>query len=132
MSKTRRPMLMAMSSRLIPAALVVAIVLCLATGGGALIKASGSSDGVKRQACLTSVHGKESRIKPGSSGYSCSEVQAVLSVLPSAVGLWPIKSSSSNHDLTCRIFPPRYLPLEIRCWQSGRQFEVVEIPVAES
>ena len=116
-----------MNSRL----LLVGVLLVAAVGliwvGGAFIEVNGSSAGAESSDCLTHVRGNESRIKPENSGYSCSDIKSVLSVLPSSVGLWPIHGSDSSHDLNCRIFPPRSLPLEIRCRRGVKQFEVVAI-----
>lgn len=77
--------------------------------------------------CAVSVAGTKSKIRPESSGYTCSEVQSILLVLPNAVGTWPLEEGNPSQDEICRVYPKSAFPLEIRCHHGRKRFEVVGV-----
>lgn len=80
------------------------------------------------QSCVVEMHGAPARIRLHNSGLTCARVKTILFLLPNAVGISPIKASIPSEDRVCRIYPRSALPLEVRCYQGTRYFEVVAVP----
>jgi hypothetical protein len=83
--------------------------------------------GSEGQPCVTEIRHTKSRIKPRDSRYTCAQIKSILLVLPNAVGTWPLEGSSSNRELVCHVYPRTSLPLEVRCQEGSREFEIVSI-----
>jgi hypothetical protein len=105
--------------------LVFAVATALAVVGGACGANSAGAAGGK--ACATAVRGSEARIRPENSGFSCAEIESILSVLPNAPGVWPIEGEGPTANEVCRVYPRSAYPLEIRCHNGHRRFEVVGV-----
>lgn len=108
------------------ACLILGALSITASACGAVSMGTSANHG----ACVFHARKGLSRIKPENSNLKCSEIRPLLVLLPNEIGTWPLKGSDKAHDETCRIYPRSTLPLEIRCYNGHRHFEVVKVDAA--
>ena len=107
--------------------MILAVLMALGgvVSGMTLLSSSNSAAGYEAGSCSMHVRGAASEILPRNSGYGCSTIASMLLVLPNAVGVWPLEGNEGKPKVVCRIYPAKALPLEIRCHQGGKHFDVV-------
>jgi hypothetical protein len=107
--------------------MLISLVLLVSVFGGVACGSGTATSSINP--CLVHAHGRESKIKPHNSGRTCAEAKVVISLLPNEVGTWPVQSNTPGQSQICRIYPKSALPLEIRCYNHKKYFEVSAIQV---
>lgn len=107
--------------------ITVGVVVAALTLAGTACGSQSAIDSPTLSGCVIKAHDVKSKILPQNSGFTCGNIKSIMLVLPNAVGIWPLESSTKGQGEVCRVYPKSALPLEVRCHHGARHFEVVRI-----